>query len=154
MRHFNKIILFTCAYGKGRECKVKTIVMDDARRKFSTEKEIMIDQLSMSNALIGAMRGSTKNLPRAIDRQLKIYGFMLLIEDTSKHTARVSRYRSWGSIELRKVYANCTWRVSQSSAGEGLCHDITRQVNSSSLHTLLVSELVREIIRKLHRPWF
>lgn len=45
------------------------------------------------------------------------------------------RYRSWGSIELRKVYAKGTWRVSQSS--ESLRHGITREASSSSSSTLL-----------------
>lgn len=49
---------------------------------------------------------------------------MLLIADTSKHGKGFHATR--GSIELRKVYANGTWRVSQSCAGESLRHDNSR----------------------------
>lgn len=61
-----------------------------------------------------------------IDERLKIriYGFMLLIADTSKHGKGFHATR--GSIELRKVYVNGTWRVSQSCAGESLRHDNSR----------------------------
>lgn len=57
-------------------------------------------------------RESTK-FSRVIDQSLKIYGFMLLIADTLKHD-KGFRATTRGSIELRKVYANGIWRVSQS----------------------------------------
>lgn len=102
---------FTRVRGKGRECQVTSDCGGTTQRKFSTGWK--------SRAIGSRYRFDTSqqgNLPRAIDRRLKIYGFMVLIEDTLEaHDKGFGRYRSWGSIELRKVYANGTWRVSQSS---------------------------------------
>lgn len=94
------------------------------------------------------------NLPRAIDRRLKIYGFMLLIEDTSAHThgKGFGRYRSWGSIELRKVYANGTWRVSQSS-GRRLTprHNSRSEFSVTDFVLYLTDSHAREIIGELYQ---
>lgn len=87
-----------------------------------------------------------ENLPRAIDRRLKIYGFMVLIGNTSEHTARVSGATARGVVSN---YGRCTPTAlggSPNRAGEGLRH------GRSELFVIVDFTLyLAEIIGKLYR---
>lgn len=75
-------------------------------------------------------KSSASDRPAA--KNIRLYG--LNWEYFGTHGKGFGRYRSWGSIELRKVYASGTWRVSQSS-GRRLTPRHKREAGSSSSST-------------------
>jgi len=91
----------------------------EGRREFSTgEGGDGREEAAISiGSRIRSRAGQQGNLPRAIDRQLKIYGFTLLIEDTSEHTARVSDatarrvVSSYGRYAQREALGGCPNRA-------------------------------------------